>query len=638
MENAKCNLQQRVLLRYGTQELTSFDEKECLRQVSERRYRWRLEENVDTEGLVDWTQGMLDGNQDLLSEMAHLDASITGSEALPDGLEHRFCALHRIQFYVFLHIWSILKQDYAFFVSSKFLLLAAERLREEKNYDVLAAMHRYCYLIWLHRTDDPKIWSDVSMRVVLPDSADWRSWWEQQQVFAQNIEQRSFSEEYLIMVTNPFEDEEGHKARVELKHIKDRLKRSEMPAIFEMPARSTLHEHDVYHDAADALSTPRALPVFRCSAACVNVLWGNGDGQPMDVTRDNIVTETHCCLVVDVPVPLTLTLQHVVGTRDWKKSFEEIRMPPPYWTAAIASGFSAGAASGSSAGASASASGSSAGAPATAVATQVHLQALGAEIMATLRPDNVMHPHLRAHVEFMLGVFASVHLVRRSADQISLVDFLAGCGVRVTGTTLSEDSWVNDNYERRHENPESVVRPVCNTMWGEKTRPIAYPVDGGSRIYLVHDVCPFAKCELHKQVLGFGVLCCHWHAFNKKHGNMCTLAAQRYLKYQNIGEKGRTTRTERTPQYFKNFLERLQMVAPVGTTADDADDRVLLIGLPRWLPAFKSNLEVEPGTVLVPYHGRTNQCHFLREDVQNCRYLRSHCTDLYDALVKLLRV
>ena len=88
------------------------------------------------------------------------------------------------------------------------------------------------------------------------------------------------------------------------------------------------------------------------------------------MTRDNIVTETHCCLVVDAPVPLTLTLQHVVGTRDWKKSFEEIRMPPPYWTAAIASGFSAGAASGSSAGASASASGSSAGAPATAVATQ----------------------------------------------------------------------------------------------------------------------------------------------------------------------------------------------------------------------------------------------------------------------------
>ena len=356
------------------------------------------------------------------------------------------------------------------------------------------------------------------------------------------------------------------------------------------------------------------------------------------MTRDNIVTETHCCLVVDAPVPLTLTLQHVVGTRDWKKSFEEIRMPPPYWTAAIASGFSAGAASGSSAGASASASGSSAGAPATAVATQVHLQALGAEIMATLRPDNVMHPHLRAHVEFMLGVFASVHLVRRSADQISLVDFLAGCGIRVTGTSPSEPSWVNANYERRHENPESVVRPVCNTMWGEKTRPIAYPVDGGSRIYLVHDVCPFAKCELHKQVLGFGVLCCHWHAFNKKHGNMCTLAAQRYLKYQNIGEKGRTTRTVKTPQYFKNFLERLQMVAPVGTTADDADDRVLLIGLPGWLPAFKSNLEVEPGTVLVPYHGRTNQCHFLQEDVQNCRYLRSHSTDLYDSLIKLLRV
>ena len=156
------------------------DDNDYLRQVTEPRFRWRLEQNVDTEGLVNWTEGMLTENQDLLSEMTLLDASISKSEVLPDGAVQGFCALHRIQLYVFLHMWSILKQDYAFFVSSKFLQLAAQPLREEKNYDVLAAMHRYCYLVWLHRTDDPKVWSDVSMRLVLPDSADWRSWWEQQ--------------------------------------------------------------------------------------------------------------------------------------------------------------------------------------------------------------------------------------------------------------------------------------------------------------------------------------------------------------------------------------------------------------------------------------------------------------------------
>ena len=44
--------------------------------------------------------------------------------------------------------------------------------------------------------------------------------------------------------------------------------------------------------------------------------------------------------------------------------------------------------------------------------------------MATLRPDNVMHPHPRAHVEFTLGLFASVHLARQDATEVPLSEFL----------------------------------------------------------------------------------------------------------------------------------------------------------------------------------------------------------------------
>lgn len=52
--------------------------------------------------------------------------------------------------------------------------------------------------------------------------------------------------------------------------------------------------------------------------------------------------------------------------------------------------------------------------------------------MATLRPDDVMHPHPRCHVEFMLGMFASVHLERGDGDEVNLHEFLEGCGIRVT--------------------------------------------------------------------------------------------------------------------------------------------------------------------------------------------------------------
>lgn len=622
-----CNLQRQVLLDYGTQEMTTQNDQTCLRQVAQPRFRWRLQEHEDIRGLVDWAEARVHLYEDLVSEMTLLDESIRTTETLPNETGLFMCGLHRIQFYIFLHLWSILKQDYAFFVSSRFLQLATEPLREEKNYDVLAAMHRYCYLIWLHRMDDPKTWLNATLSFQLPNAAEWQQWWEQEQLAAQNIDEMSFSEEYLIMLQDPLrDDDDGNKIRDELKKIGDNMTIKEMPKLIEIPARATLHEHDVYHNAADVLPCPRALPVFRCSAARVSVMWGNADGEPKQITRENIVAETHCCLEVDVPVPQNMTLDHVLGTRDWKKSFEEIRMPRPFWLPAIAPGSSAGAASGFSADATPS-----------AIATQIHLQALGAEIMATLRPDNVMHPHLRAHVEFMLGVFASVHLYRQDAYDILLSDFLAGCGIRTTVTGPREESWVGTNYIKRHEKMDSVVRPMCHTLWGERYRPIGYPGDS-KKVYLVHDVCPYADCELHKEVVGYGTLCCHWHGFNKKHGNMCTISAQRWLRYQNIGDKGRSTRTERgISQYFKTFLENLEFVAPRGTISDDADDRILLIGLPRWLPQFKSNTEVQPGVDLVPYHGRMDQRHFVQQDVNDCRILRTHQTNLFDALVKLMK-
>ena len=78
----------------------------------------------------------------------------------------------------------------------------------------------------------------------------------------------------------------------------------------------------------------------------------------------------------------------------------------------------------------------------------------------------------------------------------------------------------------------------------------------------------------------------HWHGFNKKHGIMATLNAQRYLRYTEIGSKGADPRArdQRASQYLRTLLQELGFVARADERAADGDDRVMLIGLPRWLP------------------------------------------------------
>jgi hypothetical protein len=65
-------------------------------------------------------------------------------------------------------------------------------------------------------------------------------------------------------------------------------------------------------------------------------------------------------------------------------------------------------------------------------------------------------------------------------------------------------------------------------------------------------------------------------------------------------------------QYFKTFLEDIGFVAPAGTTSEDADDRVLTVGLPRWLPRFYSDVESQR-LRLVPYHSTGGLETFLLE-------------------------
>ena len=627
----QCDLRNKVLLRHGTQRVTAREDSTCLLWANSKRQKFRLQEEDDISALVNGMEFLLLNNEDLQSEMNRLDMTISESNLYPTPCQKEASALHRLQFYLFLHMWSVLKRDYSFFVSSKLLRLATLPLQAEFNYDAWTIISRYCYLLWLHRTDGPDVWSQSMMTLLLPDSEEWDMWWKREQLSAQEISQIAFnSEEYGIMIEDPLNDSDGKKIKEELVVLSRCIKLADLPLGPELPREHSWYQHDVYVGADESLPTPRAVPVFRCSAGVAeDVAWGNKDGKPQEMKRENVIHETHCFLEVDVPVPARMTLRDVVGTRDWEQSFRDVSMPLPYWS------FSAQNACGSSARANEDLP------PSTSLATQIHLQALGAEIMATLRPDNVMHPHLRCHVEFILGMFAAAHLERRDDDEVFLHEFLAGCGIRVKEVALTDDpGWIDEAYKQRHNDEGSVVRPMCHTIWGEKTRPLGYRVGDDPEdvwYYLVHDCCPFHECTNHKTMLGFGTLCNYWHGFNKKHGKICTLAANRTLQYAQIGNKGRTTRGARgVDQYFKTFLERIGMIAPPGTNTEGTDERVCLVGLPRWLPQFYGQDHGPPGQDLVPFHARSQQRHFVQEDREECLTLVTHATNLFDEMIKLL--
>ena len=116
-------------------------------------------------------------------------------------------------------------------------------------------MHRYCYIIWLHRTGDPQMWSQESLKFLLPFSRKWDMWWAQQQLCAQDISEISFSEEYAIMLVDPLADSEGKQIKNELDNIQRRIKQSDLSLGTELPPPHAWYEHDAYVDAAECLPT-----------------------------------------------------------------------------------------------------------------------------------------------------------------------------------------------------------------------------------------------------------------------------------------------------------------------------------------------------------------------------------------------
>lgn len=70
-------------------------------------------------------------------------------------------------------------------------------------------------------------------------------------------------------------------------------------------------------------------------------------------------------------------------------------------------------------------------------------------------------------------------------------------------------------------------------------------------------------------------------------------------------------------------------------TGRDADERVCLVGLPRWLPQFYGAGHGPPGQRLLPFHARSDQNHFVQEDRGDCLSLIAHATNLFDEMISI---
>ena len=297
-----CDLDQKVLLRSYGAELSGADTT-LLLAVDSKKRSFGVLESTDEEDLGSFTAATLLSCRPLQNELAALEATVDACDSYPPLDIRAWSPLHRVQFLLFLHMWAVVTQDYTFFVSSALLRLIGIPLREQKTYDLFAVIHRYCYIIWLHRTDRPERWSGEALSFLLPATTEWNQWWEQQQVAAQDISEVAFAEEYLLLVADPLAADADQCVKEELGQLKRRLRRSDLVIAPQIPQHYSWCEHDVYVAAEEALPIPRALPCFRCTAGLQETAWGTHSGRPLEVTRQNMVQEVDCCLEVEVPVP-----------------------------------------------------------------------------------------------------------------------------------------------------------------------------------------------------------------------------------------------------------------------------------------------------------------------------------------------
>lgn len=549
------------------------------------------------------------------SEVTFLKQRLADS-GIPIAMDSSMSALHMIELFILLHLLSVLLTDHSmpFGLSYYFVDAVGSTFSDMAGVDIFELMARYLYLLWLTPSMDNESWNRGFFGLLIPRNRMMSvQWWNLMQVAINSCSESAFCEEYVCVTQVP-----DAKFALELQEIEERFKRSPVRVLPSLPE----HMHWIQHDAAvnveSGSTLPRVLQPFRVSAASIEGHWGKDNGSQIEVTRMNCVLECHCCFIVaDAKIPHDITLSNLLTdvADQLQEAFPGCNLPFPWWLPAPSRGAMAR---------------EEVEAPLQQSSTETHVQAiqyriLGGLLMSTLKPDNVMHPHIRCHFEYHVGKLLSLEIFRGNLANVLVSDFMRGCGI-IFG---SGSGWLEDKVRKRAKAQVPLHGLLVHSVWGEKCRVQRYldQENEDDTIFLIPTSCPNQDrnnltCKNHFEVCGYGTVCNGYHGFSERYSRQLMFHALHYTQCKGVA--GRGTDEPEGKERGMGFV--YDLAGEMGLHCEQNEQyhsnpkrRLRIFGLPKWVPRFYG-VDVRnkmPGSHFdhMPPCGR--KC-FLKEDIDRC--------------------
>ena len=613
----EVDLELKALLSFQQVKLTDDEaQQDCLLQVTDgHRQKFRVVSSKASSELENTAQSLVQDSE--VEEELETMYKLVQKSGLPFPQERTFASpLHEVQFYIFLHMLSILvDSEYLirFGVSAMFLHKIGERFKQQLSLDMQELVARYLYILYLAKPVAPNVWGTGCFGLLLTRGrVAPKAWWMKMQDIIHRQTDRPFCQEYCCTIGVPNGEPSGNTDDImsfadELRIIAERYHRDCMRVAPEMPEHRFWLYHDTLVSCEFGLVYPRVLQPLRSSAPGFEATWGANDGQAPEVRRHNLVRDTHVFLeaherteivrtssgselhrrIDGARVPDDLMLDELLGTdceENMCRAFAESRLPLPWWLA-TACGVTTRAVDDEPV------------APAAESETAdclaaVQYQILGSFFMSSLRPDNVMHPHLRAHFEYHVGRLLAFEIFHARTFRISVLDFLLGCGVKFK----AGPGWQQKVVQKRCRVTERWHTLTLHTAWGDKCRVQRFQDDAEDRIYLVAMSCQQQShktmpCAQHLQMCGCGAVCNLRHGLNEKHSRQLMVHAFQYLQRADMALRGRAsdTRSEDGLGFIQSLLEQMGYQCPANEQYHlNPARRLQMFHQPRWFPRFYS--------------------------------------------------
>ena len=538
--------------------------------------------------------------------------------------------LYQLQFFLFLHMLSILLHGCAslcFGVSACFLDAVGQHFWFRMQFDILELVARYLYALWSSPAVDAEAWNQGFYGFFIPNN-QMRAciWWKSMQEAILSQSGDVFCEEYFCVTRSVAAD--GREFAKEIEEILFRYRRSPVRVIPQVPHFHYWISHDALSPCSESAVAPRILQPFRSSSFHIDGTWGQNDGKPGNLRPENLVSEPHGFLHVEAPLPSALTLSQLMGPMmrrladsyhaagfgcPWWVPRTEIRARHPIFDTKVPEGDS------------------------LYYSETLEYQMLGALFMSAFRPDNVMHPHLRCHFEFHVGKLLAVEIYRGTLDAVTVVDFMAGCGVCFTA---GEGGWLEEKLEKRKKVGTEPLTLYAHCMWGAKCRVQRYIDAEVDIIYMIPSACHIHKvCANHLQLCGYGCICNGYHGFTERYARQLMFHALQYLGCAGVESRGLQDAARGADDlgFAYDLMGQLGLHCPKNEQYHvNPDRRLQLFHLPKWAPKFLGEIARanKPPEELETWPPCQMAC-FLKKDVEAAREAQRNQTRQFQAFENL---